>query len=447
MEVKLELPGGESKIGRLNEVLYVPTAAYNLLSVAKATEAGKTVTFGETEGKVIDGEGEVVAAVSKTGNLYYLKCKPLKNERINSASHQSKENLWHQRFGHLGKISLCMLKKEELVSGLDYDVSKAIDFCESCVSGKIHRSSFPKSGRETAEEPLGLVHSDVCDKISSPSLSQAEYFIVFVDDKTHYVWIYVVKHKHEVCRKFVEWKSLVEKSSGYKVKKLRTDNGGEYTSTEFESYLKKDGIEHQYTIPKTPEQNGVSQRMNRTLVETVRSMFADSRLPHRFWAEALSTAAYLIKRSPTRTLDGKKIFQARYGKKPNVNHLRVFGCSAYIHVPKDERKKLDPKAKKCTFLGYGTKGYRLYDWTTSRIIHSRDVVFNELSRGYEGAKEKRLVQVENFTEEPEAPEPKEDSDKVESDDNSKEPEGGQEDLRELETDDRKGRGPKRTGEG
>jgi hypothetical protein len=106
VEVKLELPGGESKIGRLNEVLYVPTLAYNLLSVAKATEAGKTVTFGETEGKVIDGEGEVVAAVSKAGNLYYLKCKPLKNERINSASHQSKENLWHRRFGHLGKRSL-----------------------------------------------------------------------------------------------------------------------------------------------------------------------------------------------------------------------------------------------------------------------------------------------------------------------------------------------------
>jgi hypothetical protein len=214
------------------------------------------------------------------------------------------------------------------------------------------------------------------------TIGQAEYFIVFVDDKTHYLWIYVVKHKHEVFGKFVEWKSLVEKSSGYKVKKLRTDNGGEYTSTEFENYLKKDGIEHQYTIPKTPEQNGVSERMNRTLVETVRSMLADSRLPHRFWAEALSTAAYLINRSPTKTLDGKTPFQAWYGKKPNVNHLRVFGCSAYIHVPKDKRKKLDPKAKKCIFLGYGTsrKGYRLYNWKTSGIIHSRDVVFNKLSR-------------------------------------------------------------------
>ena len=168
-------------------------------------------------------------------------------------------------------------------NGFDYDISKEIDFCESCVSGKIHRCPFPRNGRERAEEPLGLIHSDVCGKISSPSLSRAEYFVVFIDDKTHYVWVYVIKHKDEVFQKFMEWKSLVENSSGHKVKKLRTDNGGEYTSTEFESYLKDEGIEHQYSIPKTPEQNEVSERMNRTLVETVRSMLADSRLPQRFF--------------------------------------------------------------------------------------------------------------------------------------------------------------------
>ena len=199
----------------------------------------------------------------------------------------------------------------------------------------------------------------------------------------------------------MEWKSLVENSSGHKVKKLRTDNGGEYTSTEFESYLKDEGIEHQYSIPKTPEQNGVSERMNRTLVETVRSMLADSRLPQRFWAEALSTAAYMINRSPTKALDDKTPFEAWYGKKPNVSHLRVFGCSAYTHVPKDQRKKLDSKAKGCIFLGYATsrKGYRLYDQKTSSIVHSRDVVFNELSRGYKSASEgeTRQIHVENLT--------------------------------------------------
>ena len=117
-------------------------------------------------------------------------------------------------------------------------------------------------GGERALEPLGLVHSDVCGRVNPPTLGQAEYFVMFVDDKTHYVWVYMVKHKHQVFQKFMKWKCLVEKLSGYQLKKLRTDNGGEYTSTEFESYLKKEGIEHHYTNPKTPEQNRVSERMN-----------------------------------------------------------------------------------------------------------------------------------------------------------------------------------------
>ena len=430
VEVRLKLPGAESRIGRLSEVLYVPTLAYNLLSVAKATEAGKTVTFGDTHGEVIDDQGEVVAVASRAGSLYYLNCEPLQKQQVNSARHQhANENLWHRRFGHLGARNLCKLKKDEMVHGFNYDVSRDIDFCESCVSGKIHRSTFPKAGRERAEEPLGLIHSDVCGKISTPSLSHAEYFVTFIDDQTHYVWIYVIKHKHEVFQKFVEWKSLVEKSSGYSVKNLRTDNGGEYTSTEFDKYLKKEGIEHQYTIPKTPEQNGVSERLNRTLVESIRSMLADSKLPHRFWAEALSTAAYLINRSPTRALDNMTPFEAWYGKKPNVNHLRVFGCSAYTHVPKDERKKLDPKAKKCIFLGYGTvrKGYRLYDNKTSKIVYSRDVVFNESSRGCESEEEKELIQVESFTEEVPEPEAPEVEEPASADDNHSEVEPGSND--------------------
>lgn len=170
------------------------------------------------------------------------------------------------------------------------------------MNGKICRSPFPGTCQERDED---LVHSDVCGKINSPSLGGAEYFVTFIDDKKHYVWIYVLKNKHEVFQKFKEWKSFVETSSGHKLKVLGTDNGGEYTSTEFESYLKKEGIKREYTTPKTPQQNGVSERMNHTLMETVRSMLADSRLPHRFWAEALSTAAYLINRSPTKTLGDK----------------------------------------------------------------------------------------------------------------------------------------------
>ena len=207
----------------------------------------------------------------------------------------------------------------------------------------------------------------------------AEYFLTFIDDRTRYVWVYPLKHKSEVFDRFLEWKAMVEKASGHDLKILRTDNGGEFTSTKFEEYLKSEGIRHEYTIPKTPEQNGVADRLNRTLVETVRSMLIDSKLHHKFWAEALSTATYLQNQSPTKVIEGMTPYEAWTKEKPQAKHLRVFGCDAYSHVSKDERQKLDSKARKCIFLCYGkkTKGYRLYDPYQNKIIFSRDVKFNE----------------------------------------------------------------------
>ena len=135
-------------------------------------------------------------------------------------------------------------------------------------------------------------------------------------------------------------------------------------------------------MPKTPQQNGVAERLNRTMVETTRSMLIDAKLPYRFWAEALSTAVYLRNRSPIKAVDGITPSEAWTGKKPDVAHMRVFGCEAYAHIPKDERRKLDPKARKSILLGYGeeTKGYRLYDIEKKKVFHSRDVQFNEAER-------------------------------------------------------------------
>ena len=206
----------------------------------------------------------------------------------------------------------------------------------------------------------------------------------------------------------------MERLSSYKLKILRTDNGGEYTSREFCSFLKKEGIRHELTISKHPEQNGVAERLNRTLVESVRSMLADAQLPHKFWAEALSTAVFLRNLSFTSAVPEITPLQAWSGKKPSVNNLKVFGCAAYSHIPKDERGKLSSKARKCIFLGYGdvTKGYRLYDPIKARIIHSRDVVFDEISLGFEKEQQKDLTQ--------DASQPIDVSTEVESHDEAKE---------------------------
>ena len=206
-----------------------------------------------------------------------------------------------------------------------------------------------------------------------------KYFLTLTDDKSRYSWVYILHTKDQVFDRFREWKALVERTTRKKVKTLRTDNGGEYTSNEFESYLKNEGIRHELTVPKTPEQNGVAERLNRTLVETSRSMLIDSKLPKKFWAEAVSTAVYLKNRSPSKPLQGMTPYEAWHGNKPSVSHLRVFGCDAYAHIPRDERSKFDSKARKCILLGYGqaTKGYRLYDNERGKVIHSRDVRFNE----------------------------------------------------------------------
>ena len=308
------------------------------------------------------------------------------------------EKLWHSRYGHLGKENLKKLIKDDLVIGLkNYNPKADYDLCKPCIDGKHHRFKFPKDGGKRASKVLELVHTDVCGKIDTKSLSGSEYFMTLIDDKSRYIWCYTLKFKSEVFQKFIEWKVMAEKSSERSLKTLRSDNGGEYISTEFEDYLKDKGIIHQTTVRKTPEQNGVAERMNRTLVEAIRSMLSESGLPKTFWAEALMTATYLRNRSPTTALTGMTPYEAWTGWKPSVNHLRIFGCICYAHIPKDERKKLDSKAKESIMLGYGTetKGYRLYDTTSKKINYSRDVIFNEKKFVKENKENEDILQVVN----------------------------------------------------
>ena len=172
---------------------------------------------------------------------------------------------------------------------------------------------------------------------------------------------------------------FVENQFDRRLKVFRSDNGGEYTSNKFEQFLKSEGVKHETSIPKTPEQNGVAERLNRSLVEAVRTMLHEANLPKKFWAEALSTATYVRNRCPTSALTNKTPFEALTGSKPNVKHLRTFGCTAYAHIPKDERKKMDSKSRKCMFLGYSAnqKGYRLFDLAKRKVFFCRDVIFNE----------------------------------------------------------------------
>ncbi len=214
--------------------------------------------------------------------------------------------------------------------------------CEPCISGKQSLTSF-KRGQTKTSKPLELVHSDVCGKMGKKSVGGAEYFLTLMDDFTHYTWVFPLKTKDQVFQKFKDWQREVENLSGKRVITLRSDNGGEYTSHRFKEHLKACGVRHEFSIPGTPEQNGVAERLNRTLVEATRSMLLDADLPQQYWAEAVNTATYLRNRSPTTAVKGMTPYQAWHGRKPGVKHLRVFGCEAYAHVPKNRRGKLASK--------------------------------------------------------------------------------------------------------
>jgi len=172
---------------------------------------------------------------------------------------------------------------------------------------------------------------------------------------------------------------MIENQTRKRIKILHSDQGGEYRLGEFMNFCKHHGIMQQFTMPHTPQQNVVAEQKNRTLVECARSMIQGKGLSNGLWAEAINTAAYLKNRSPTKCLGFKTPFEALFGLKPAVSHLRIFGSKAYAQIPKADRKKLDPKALKCIFVGYGTeyKAYKLYNPVTHKVFASRDVIFHE----------------------------------------------------------------------
>ena len=185
----MKLPDGKRKRLKLRDTLFVPDLSYNLLSVSKASETGMLIIFNESGCQIVNGKSKVRACAMRCGSLYILDCK--QSNQVNAAV--AKEDVWHRRYGHLGAQSLRQLAVEGMVDGFDYDGSKKISFCEPYIEGKHHRSPFPNDGGERAAEPLELVHSDVCGKVNAKSFGGAEYFLTFIDDKTRYAWVYMLK--------------------------------------------------------------------------------------------------------------------------------------------------------------------------------------------------------------------------------------------------------------
>jgi len=336
---------------KLENVWLVPKLKRNLFSVLAAQDKHKNSVFVSTPRNCylkVDDKKLLFGVREQNGGLFKLTVKTIiqsKPEEANIVNQENLLQLYHERLAHQNKRHV----KSVLKQAFDIDVSLDSEFCEGCIFGKAHRLQFGTRVRVT--KPGELVHADVCGPFCY-SYSNYRYFVLFKDDYSGYRFVYFMKEKSEVSEK-LEWMLAECQTIGHKVIELLSDNGGEFDNAEVRRILRKNGVRQRLIMPYSPQQNGCSERENRTLVEAARAMrLAHTELPQALWAQLIQTAEYVLNRTAPTCVKGKSPYEVWYNKKPKITHLRVFGCTAYVHVPDQRRKKMDTKAEKGILVGY-----------------------------------------------------------------------------------------------
>lgn len=365
---------------QMTDVLYIPEATENLISVRHATKHGLDFKFSADKCEISYNGCNLATAPSVGDSIYYLTgwSKRLDNPALPARIKETPQ-LWHERFGHLSYDNLARLTG--MVDGIH---TSAEEFktaeeghCKPCMRGKQHRAPFKPSSSKT-ERPLALVHTDVCGPLPLPSLGGNLYFVTLLDDYSKFSAVRPMARKNDTAAAVKDTLNLLQNLSGHQVQRLRCDNGSEYINEDLTTYCQDNGIKLETTVRYTPQQNGAAERLNRTLMDKVRPMLAASGLPKHLWADAVVTANYVRNRSPVSDRD-KTPYELFFGTKPDVAHLRTFGARCYAVTPKQLRTKLDDTSEPGRFIGYpaGTKGYKIL-LDNGKVITSRDVTFMEI---------------------------------------------------------------------
>jgi Integrase core domain/GAG-pre-integrase domain len=364
----------------MQNVYFIPDLSQNLLSIGQLIESGYSIVFEGKSCKIRDKDKLVIEDGMVRNRLFPLEIIKISDKALAATTNLSESELWHLRYDHLSIGGLRLLKQKQMVYGLP-EISE-FGLCEGCILGKHYKLPFVKGQSLRATQLLELVHTDLCGPMDTSSLGGSMYFLLFIDDFSRMNWVYFLQTKGEAFKCFKKFKGMVETQSGMKIKKIRSDRGGEYQSNEFKQFCENEGIIHQLTLPYTPQQNMIVKRKNKTIVELARSMLTGKRLPHNFWAEVVATAVYLLNITPTKAVFNITPYEAWHGRKTAVGHLKVFGCVAYSMVNSQNRRKLDEKFEKDIFIGYcqQSKGYKIYIPDTKKTITRRNVIFVENSR-------------------------------------------------------------------
>ena len=351
----------------LNECLFVPEMGINLLSQGLIRQKGISIDIGLKSTSLFHDGKEIAKGFYKK-NLTLISTLPKENAYISTTKEY--RDSWHQRMGHIGATALKALPEKTLGCDLDPKAVEPLK-CDICIQAMATKKvSYIQMPRATTI--LEKVHSDICGPISPETLSKKRYFVSFIDDKTRWATVKLLNTRDNLYEALEEYKNEEERQLGTSLIRLHSDNAKEYKSERFTGQLV--GIRLTYSAPYSPEQNGVSERFNRTIINKVRAMLISSGVGKPLWGEAIQAATYIHNRTPNSSLQGYiSPYEARTGDKPDISTIRTFGSIAYKREPKELLRKLDPRATQYILVGYGSNQYRLIKPGGRKITVARDV--------------------------------------------------------------------------
>lgn len=356
----------------IKDVLYVPGIKGNLISVRKLVLSGFDVLFKNDECCILKDDDFLTIAKFENGLYKVISCE---NSEVLLVVQQEKKKCciheWHKVMAHRNLSDIRKMGTQ----GLHIEICACSDVCESCIKGKMSTTPFSTS-QTKFESTLDCIVSDVCGPLQVESIGRSKYFVTFIDLYSKYCEIHFMRSKDETKEKVIQFVEKMKTQFGKKPKIFRSDKGGEYMCHDLQTYLRNEGIAYQCTVGYAPQQNGVAERKNRTLIETATTMICESGLPKNCWAEAVRHGNYVLNRiiSSSSDITPLEMFTK---EKPDWTEMKVFGSDVYSMIPKEKRRKLDEKAVKMKFVGIDeqSKGYRLYDFEKKNVIVSRNVKF------------------------------------------------------------------------
>ncbi|KAI3745792.1 hypothetical protein L6452_08201 [Arctium lappa] len=348
------------------DVFYVEQLRYNLLSVSQVCDKQHSILFTESECiilapgfKVVD-EKMILLKTPRKDNVYCLDMESVSSDSsINclvSKASLDESSLWHRRMCHMNFKTINKLVKNNLVRGLPSKVYSCDDHCVACLKGKQHKTSHKSKEVNTISSSLHLLHMDLFGPTNVMSIGKKSYCLVIVDDYSRFTWVYFLRTKDETSGLIKSFILRIENQTNQKVKIIRSDNGTEFKNIDLNTFCEEKGIERQYSAPRTPQQNGVAERRNRTLIEAARSLLADSKLPITFWVEAVNTACYVQNRVLVVKPKNKTPYELLNKRKPFIGFFKPFGCPCTILNTKSHLGKFDSKADDGFLVGSGSGG-------------------------------------------------------------------------------------------